>query len=298
MIIDIHTHPTNTVDAAWRHGGTPYTGERLIELMDGPYMVCGKERRVDYSVVQPPPGNTVWRDGMPTGREGIRHYMAYCRELVHKYPDRLIGCFTYNPRFGVEAEIEELERHVKEDGFKMVKIHSNMHAYRPDRATDWIFPVGEKAGELGIPVLIHTGDPPYSIPSQFYPLIDHCPQTTFIIGHFGIQTGAAYPFDAAWMTKKNANVLVETGWCFQSRIVEFMDLLGPEKMVFGTDSPPNEPGVWIRMLEVLTWDYPQGCNLSEEGLEKVLGNNIAPLLGLSPDGGAQSRGSERERVEA
>jgi predicted TIM-barrel fold metal-dependent hydrolase len=124
MIIDIHCHPTNYVDAAWRHGGTPYTGERLIELMDGPYMVCGRERRVDYAVIQPPPGNTVWREGMATGREGIREYMAYCRELVHKYPDRLIGCFTYNPRFGVENAIAELERHVKEDGFKMVKIHS------------------------------------------------------------------------------------------------------------------------------------------------------------------------------
>jgi len=280
MIIDIHAHPTNFVDKAWRHGGEPFTAERLIKMMDGPFIINGKKRSIDYSFVQPPPGNTVWIDGMMGGTEGIRNYMSYIREIVKKYPDRLIGCFTYNPRFGVEKGVTEFERHVKENGFRMLKIHSNMHAYRPDRATDWIFPAIEKAAKLNVPVLIHTGDSPYAIPSQFYPVVDHFPDAKLIISHFGIQTGASYVFDAAWMAKKNDNVWVETGWCFQSRLVEFAELLGPEKMIFGTDSPPNEPGVWLKMLEVLTWDYPQGCKMKEEDLEKIMGNNIAEMVGL------------------
>ena len=36
MIIDTHLHPTNIVDEAWRHTGEPFTGERMIEMMDGP----------------------------------------------------------------------------------------------------------------------------------------------------------------------------------------------------------------------------------------------------------------------
>ncbi len=280
MIIDTHMHPTNYVDKAWRHGGEPFTAERLIKMMDGPFPICGKERRIDYGFVQPPPGNTVWSNGMAGGAEGVRNYMAYIREIVKKYPDRLIGCFTYNPRFGVEEGVSEFERHVKENGFKMLKIHSNMHAYRPDRATDWIFPAVEKAAKLKVPVLIHTGDPPYSIPSQFYPVIDRFPDAKIIISHFGVQTGASYIFEAAWITKKNDNVWVETGWCFQSRLVEFAELLGPEKMVFGTDSPPNEPSVWLRMLEVLSWDYPQGMRMKEEDLEKIFGNNVAKMVGL------------------
>lgn len=280
MIIDIHCHPTDYIDAAWRHGGEPFTAERLIHMMDGPYVINGKERRIDYAAIQPPPGNTVWAQGMKGGAQGIRDYMAYCRESVEKFPDRLIGCFTYNPRFGVEEGVAEFERHVKENGFKMLKLHSNMHAYRPDRATDWLFPILRKATELGVPVLAHTGDGPYSIPSQFYPAIEAFPEMKFIIGHFGIQTGAAYCFDAAWITKKNPNVYVETGWCFQSRIVEFAELLGAEKLILGTDTPPNEPGVWIRMLEVLTWDYPQGCRLSAVDLENALGNNAARLMGM------------------
>ena len=46
MIIDTHLHPTNLVDEAWRHTGTPFTGERMLKLMDGPYMINGKPRRI------------------------------------------------------------------------------------------------------------------------------------------------------------------------------------------------------------------------------------------------------------
>lgn len=47
MIIDISCYPTDLVDLAWRHDGDPFTGERLLEMMDGPYMVNGKPRRID-----------------------------------------------------------------------------------------------------------------------------------------------------------------------------------------------------------------------------------------------------------
>ncbi len=177
--------------------------------------------------------------------------MSYCAELCQKYPDRFIGNFTYNPRFGPENGAAELEFHVKEYGFKMLKLHANMHSYRPDRALDWLRPAMRKCDELGVVVLIHTGDGPYSIPTQFYPIIREFPNVRFIIGHFGIQTGGVYCFEAFWMTMDTPNVWVESGWCLQSRIVEFAKELPKHKLVFGTDSPPNEPGMWIRHLEVL-----------------------------------------------
>ncbi len=54
MIIDISCYPTDLVDLAWRHDGDPFTGERLLEMMDGPYMVNGKPRRIDKAFIQPP----------------------------------------------------------------------------------------------------------------------------------------------------------------------------------------------------------------------------------------------------
>jgi predicted TIM-barrel fold metal-dependent hydrolase len=282
MIIDTHMHPTNIVDQAWRHSGEPFTGERMLQMMDGPFWICGKPRRVDYAVVQPPPGNTVWQDGMRGGRDGVRDYMAYVVELIQRYPDRFIGNFTYNPRFGPENGAKELEFHVKEYGFKVMKLHSNMHAYRPDRALDWLRPALRVCAEHGVVVLIHTGDGPYSIPTQFYPIIREFKDVNFIIGHFGVQTGGVYCFEALWMIIDTPNVYGESGWLLQSRIVEFAQMMPKEKMVFGSDSPPNEPGMWLRELEVLTWPPPQGMNLSEDDLEGYMGNNTARLLGLDP----------------
>ena len=83
MIIDTSCYPTNLVDLAWRHDGEPFSGERLIEVMDGPYIINGKPRRIDTAFIQPPQGNTIytWTDGERSGRESIDDYMAYTVEL-------------------------------------------------------------------------------------------------------------------------------------------------------------------------------------------------------------------------
>jgi hypothetical protein len=52
MIIDAHVH----VSAATDLGGfrtPPLTGEHLIGMMDGPFLVDGRQRRIDRAVLQP-----------------------------------------------------------------------------------------------------------------------------------------------------------------------------------------------------------------------------------------------------
>jgi predicted TIM-barrel fold metal-dependent hydrolase len=169
---------------------------------------------------------------------------------------------------------------VKEYGFKMLQLHANMHAYRPDRAKDWVRPVLRKAEELGILVKLHTGDGPYSIPTEWVPLIKEFPKVDFIMAHFGVQTGGVYCFEPFQWAMELANVYCESGWCLQSRIVEFAKDLPKHKILFGTDTPPNEPGMWLRHLEVLCMEPPQGMNLDEETLEGYLGNNVARMIGL------------------
>ncbi|MCC0038789.1 MAG: amidohydrolase [Brucellaceae bacterium] len=284
MIIDISCYPTKLVDLAWRHDGEPFTGERLLKMMDGPYYVNGKPRRIDKAFIQPPQGNTIYTDGYGdlTGKEAIRDYMSYTVELVQKYPDRFLGCFVYNPRYGTQNGAEEIEHHAKEYGFKMVQLQANMHAYRPDRALDWLRPAMKKCAELGLLVKLHTGDGPYSIPTEFYPIIREFPEVNFILAHFGVQTGGVYVFEPFQMAMDAPNIYVESGWCLQSRIVEFAKELPKHKILFGTDTPPNEPGMWLRLLEVLCHEPPQGLNLDEDTLEDYFGNNIARMIGLDP----------------
>ncbi|WKL29328.1 amidohydrolase family protein (plasmid) [Sinorhizobium meliloti] len=284
MIIDISCYPTKIVDLAWRHDGEPFTGERLLKMMDGPYYVNGKPRRIDKAFIQPPQGNTIYTDGYGdlTGKAAIRDYMSYTVELVQKYPDRFLGCFVYNPRYGTQNGAEEIEHHAKEYGFKMVQLQANMHAYRPDRALDWLRPAMRKCADLGLIVKVHTGDGPYSIPTEFYPIIREFPSVNFVLGHFGVQTGGVYVFEPFQMAMDAPNIYVRSGWCLQSRIVEFAKELPKHKILFGTDTPPNEPGMWLRLLEVLCHEPPQGLNLDEDTLEDYLGNNIARMIGLDP----------------
>ncbi|WP_324764351.1 amidohydrolase family protein (plasmid) [Sinorhizobium meliloti] len=284
MIIDISCYPTKIVDLAWRHDGEPFTGERLLKMMDGPYYVNGKPRRIDKAFIQPPQGNTIYTDGYGdlTGKAAIRDYMSYTVELVQKYPDRFLGCFVYNPRYGTQNGAEEIEHHAKEYGFRMVQLQANMHAYRPDRALDWLRPAMRKCADLGLIVKVHTGDGPYSIPTEFYPIIREFPSVNFVLGHFGVQTGGVYVFEPFQMAMDAPNIYVESGWCLQSRIVEFAKELPKHKILFGTDTPPNEPGMWLRLLEVLCHEPPQGLNLDEDTLEDYLGNNIARMIGLDP----------------
>jgi predicted TIM-barrel fold metal-dependent hydrolase len=284
MIIDSACHPTKVVDLAWWHDGEPFTGERLLKMMDGPYTVNGKPRRVDRAFIQPAEGNTLytWTDGPATGRDAIRAYMDYTVELTQKYPDRFLGCFVYNPRYGTENGALEIERHAKEFGFKMVQLHANLHAYRPDRAKDWLRPALRKCAELGLLVRLHTGDGPYSIPTEWVPIIREFPTINFIMAHFGVQTGGVYCFEPFQMAMDMPNVYCESGYCLQSRIVEFAKDLPKHKIVFGTTTPPNEPGMWLRLLEVLCMEPPQGLNLDEDTLEDYLGNNLARMIGLKP----------------
>jgi predicted TIM-barrel fold metal-dependent hydrolase len=284
MIIDTSCYPTNLVDLAWWHDGDPFSGERLLEMLDGPYTINGKPRRVDKAFIQPPEGNTVytWLDGDKTGRAAIQHYMQYTVDLVQQHPDRLYGCFVYNPRWGVDNGVAEIERHAKQFNFKMVQFHSNMHAYRPDRAKDWLRPALRKCADLGLLVKLHTGDGPYSIPSEWVPIIREFPSVNFIMAHFGVQTGGVYCFEPFQIAMDDANVYCESAWCLQSRIVEFAKDLPKHKILYGSDTPPNEPGMWIRLLEVLCMEPPQGMNLDEDTLEDYLGNNLARMIGLAP----------------
>src|SRR4029078_954005 len=98
--------------------------------------------------------------------------------------------------------------------------NTHVHSSQRDGARQWTRPAVKKCAELGIPVMMHTGDGPYSIPTQFYPLIKDFREVDFIIAHFGVQTGGVYSFEAFWMVMDNPNVYVESGWCLQSRLVE------------------------------------------------------------------------------
>ena len=77
-------------------------------------------------------------------------------EYVDKYPERLAGMATVAPK-DPDIAVKELERCVKELGFRGWHTHSNFGDSYIDEKRYW--PVLAKAEELGVPVYLHPTAP-------------------------------------------------------------------------------------------------------------------------------------------
>jgi predicted TIM-barrel fold metal-dependent hydrolase len=270
MIMDGHVH-IGEKDPVW--GKAAFNGDDLIALMDEPIRVFGEDRRVDFAAAMPRIGATTLAD--LTFEE--QHEVVI--RAVEKYPDRLIGTFVLNPRQGLDEGIATLRRLVAGGGFRMVKLHPTIHNYWPQEK-GLTYPILEEAAALGIPVLIHTGEPPYSVPALLDVVARDHPNVNIIIGHFGTQK-ISYADDAINVARHNENVYLETGWGALPRIREGCWAVGHERLVFGSDSPPQDIFSQLRVVECLNRKPPLGVSLPEEDVFKILGGNLRRLMGLA-----------------
>ncbi len=271
MIVDGHVHISNEPEPA--RGWPAFTADDLIALMDEKVPIKGTERVIDRAAVMPMPLVTQRPD--LTFREQHRAVI----EAVRKHPGRLVGTFMLNPHLGVDRGVRELRRLVEEEGFRMVKLHPTAHGYWP-KMRNFTDPVLDAAAELRIPVLIHTGDPPFAIPALMEPLATDHPNTTVILAHLGTQKGG-YADDAINVARHCDNVLLETGWGHQPRVAEAVQEIGAARLVFGSDCPVQEPYSQLRIIETLTRPAPLGVNLSDDDMEAIMGGNLAGLLKLN-----------------
>lgn len=267
MIMDGHVH-IGEKDPVW--GKAAFNGDDLIALMDEPIRVLGVDRRVDRAAVMPRIGATTLFD------QSFEEQHDVVTRAIEKYPDRLVGNFVLNPRLGLEKGIETLRTFVKSGRYKMVKLHPTIHNYWPQQQ-DITYPILEEAALLEIPVLFHMGEPPYSVPALLDPVARDHPNVNIIIGHFGTQK-ISYADDAVNVARHNPNVYLETGWGPLPRVIEGCKAVGPERLIFGSDSPPQDIFSQLRVVECLSRNPPLGVNLPEEDIFKILGGNLERLM--------------------
>jgi len=77
-------------------------------------------------------------------------------EAIDRYPDRFLGYATLAPK-DVDTAVRELERAVKDLGFKGWHTHSNFGDSFIDEKRYW--PILAKVEELGVPIYIHPTAP-------------------------------------------------------------------------------------------------------------------------------------------
>jgi predicted TIM-barrel fold metal-dependent hydrolase len=86
-------------------------------------------------------------------------------EAVRRHPDRFAG-FAALPTATPEAAADELERTVREHGFKGVLINGHIQGRHLDDRFFW--PILERAEALGVPIYLHPTPPPRSMVEASY----------------------------------------------------------------------------------------------------------------------------------
>jgi predicted TIM-barrel fold metal-dependent hydrolase len=231
-----------------------------------------------------------------TGRWSSNGEMA---KVVDKYPNR----FMYEPNVspikhkGLKNTIWEMEYWVKERGAKIFKFYPPEDTFINDPD---IWPFYHKAQDLGIVLCIHTGFcwvPPgkskHASPIQLDDIARDFPELKIVAFHMG------YPHcdDLNMVAMGHPNVYLSLSlllpWAlgaprkFGKILGEALRFAGPDRVVWGTDSPGFSFQVkfsvqGMREFQISEdlqeqYGYPE---ITEEIRGKIFGGNLAKLLGI------------------
>jgi len=255
------------------------TGENLIEAMD--------DAKIDKAVILP----LDYGVGLGEAQISIDEQNKAYAEIANRYPQRLIPFASIDPRR--DDAVKRFEKYIKEWGMKGLKIHPTAGFYPNDRVC---YPIYQKAQELGVPVISHSGTiisplrSKYTQPIHFDdPLVDF-PHLQFIAAHLGF---CWWPELAAIAGTKHNMAADLSGWQLTARdhytafcqtLRAFMDSAGSENLLFGTDNPAYRIMIpdkdWIQLIKDLPQNAPPGINFSQEEIEAILGGNARRLLNL------------------
>ncbi|MEK8129282.1 amidohydrolase family protein [Paenibacillus filicis] len=211
---------------------------------------------------------------------------------ISKYPDRFTG-FAHHSIETPDAA-EELQRAVDELGLRGYKLFGPMVQipfHDPSLRPVWRF-----LAERRLPVLIHFGLLGHTggivqhlniNPLSIFNVAREYPTIPFVIPHFG----AGYFQELLHLCWGCPNIYVDTSgsnqwmrWTpyeltLESLFRKTYELIGPERIVFGTDSGSFPRGFVYRYLQ----DQVRVCRelrFREEEIEGIFGNNARKLLGL------------------
>ncbi|MEW6243498.1 MAG: amidohydrolase family protein [Bacillota bacterium] len=217
--------------------------------------------------------------GNDTLADAVRQYPRYFRGFAHHH--------ICSP-----GALDELRRAVEELGLCGFKMHGpRLHIPFEDPSLDPIWQYIERAG---IPVLIHFGllrkaggvvYHPRMSPLTLAPVAHKYPDIPFVIPHFG----CGYPQELLHLCWSCPNIYVDTSgsnqwmrWMpypltLEDLFRKFYETIGPDRIIFGTDSSWFPRGFTRRYLE----DQLRACRwlgIREDDIKKIFRDNALRLL--------------------
>lgn len=188
------------------------------------------------------------------------------KQAKSRYPERIIPLYYANPFLADQAKA--IAHYVQNYRFCGIKLNPLRHAFVAD--DEIVDPIMQCAVELHLPVFIHCGHPPYSLPWSIALLAERFPSVPVVMLHMGHGHGV-YIDASLKMARRYDNLYLEmSGMPMPSKIKEAYDTVGSERVLFGTDAPFHHPSVEIQKVLI--------SGLSESEQENVFYGNAMRLM--------------------
>ena len=170
--------------------------------------------------------------------------------------------------------LAELER-LKAAGIRGVKLHPEFQGFYAD--DEKLRPIYRKISELGLITLFHAGED-YGYPPPYHAMPEHLLGALrwldgpVVAAHWGGIGCGQQVLEKLCGENLYFDLSFGYGAIAKPMAQAILDKHGPEKLLFGSDSPWHRPEWELRLVNSL--------DMSEEDREKILWKNAAALLQL------------------
>jgi predicted TIM-barrel fold metal-dependent hydrolase len=276
MIIDFHTHifPADIRQNRDRYFPSEPAFKLLYQSAKSKLIGAAEllramdEHRVDKSIIF----------GFPwSGAETYQAHNDYVMEMVQKYPHRFIGLACFDP--ADEQALVEAERCLA-GGLSGIGELAFYRSGIDDTVLEQLDPIMKICLDRSLPVLIHTNEPvghhyhgktPITL-TQIYQLIKRFPHNNIILAHWG---GGLFFYSLMKKQVKESlkNVYFDTAaspFLYDASVYRIaIELIGAEKILFGTDFPLLPPARYFSEMEqagLTGAEIDQICGLNAEAI--------------------------------
>ena len=279
LIIDAHSH-------LWLKQDTTVDGKRILSLKNGrsifmdeevqmlpPFMIDGQNTaevflsNMNYAQV----GAAVVVQEVIDGCQN-----AYLTKVQQQYPDRF---FCMGMAWNTDEAQAVIDAGLKGIAFPGHRIHESLLTLMP------VFKLMESKDMV---LSMCLADDEEQI-GQMAEVIQECPDLKVAIGHFGMPSTASFRSQVL-LARQGQNVMVESGgitWLYNSefypfptairRIREAADLIGMERLMWGSDYPRTITAITYRM----SYDFVEkSSELTDSEKVMFLGGNAKSFYGF------------------
>jgi len=205
---------------------------------------------------------------MPQAQHGLEVAEVHDRiaRLAERQPGVIYGMANVSPRLPETTYRREVERCVREIGFRAIKLDPFVHALAINHPRAEV--VFACAHELRVPVVIHTGlGIPAALPSLAIPFAQRYADVTVVLAHAGFAVFAAEAIVAAQVCP---NIVLEPSWCASFQVAEMVRAVDAARVMFGSDHPGNVASE-LAKLHAIGLDESQLAQLLSGTAQRVFG---------------------------